>query len=57
MLRDVPVEKVQEFEDLFLTTLEQRHPDTLASFLKGKPTKEATDVLEALASELTSQYK
>jgi hypothetical protein len=29
----------------------------LQSFLKGKPTKEATDVLEKLASELSSQYE
>jgi F-type H+-transporting ATPase subunit alpha len=57
LLRDVPVDKVGEFEDLFLTTLEKRDPKTLQSFLKGKPTKEATDVLEALASELVSQYK
>ncbi|HKK76337.1 MAG TPA: F0F1 ATP synthase subunit alpha [Saprospiraceae bacterium] len=57
LLKDVPVEKVQEFEDLFLTTLEKRNPEVLESFLKGKPTKEATDVLEALAKELTSQYK
>jgi F-type H+-transporting ATPase subunit alpha len=57
LLRDVPVDQVQEFQDLFLTTLEQRSPETLASFLKGKPTKEATEVLETLAKELTSQYK
>ena len=57
LLKDVPVEKVQEFEDLFLTTLEKRNPEVLESFLKGKPTKEATDVLEAMAKELTSQYK
>jgi len=57
LLRDVPVDQVQAFQDLFLTTLEQRSPETLASFLKGKPTKEATEVLETLAKELTSQYK
>jgi F-type H+-transporting ATPase subunit alpha len=57
LLRDVPIDKVREFEDLFLTTLEKRNPEVLASFLKGKPTKEATDVLENLAKELASQYK
>ena len=57
LLKDVPVNKVGEFEDLFLTTLEQRSPDVLKSFLKGKPTKEATDALEALAGELVAQYK
>ncbi|GAB5553364.1 MAG: F0F1 ATP synthase subunit alpha [Saprospiraceae bacterium] len=56
-LKNVPIEKVKDFEEMFLTTLEQRNPEVLASFLKGKPTKEATDILEALASELAAQYK
>lgn len=56
LMRNVPVKKIKEFEEFFLTTLEQRHPETLASFLKGKLTSEATDVLRSLAAELTAQY-
>ncbi|NBC07591.1 MAG: F0F1 ATP synthase subunit alpha, partial [Bacteroidetes bacterium] len=57
LLRDVPVEKVQEFQDVFLTTLEQNHPDVLATFKSGKLDKEATDAVEQLAKELSAQYK
>jgi F-type H+-transporting ATPase subunit alpha len=57
LLRDVPVEKIKEFEVLFLTTLEQKHPEVLEVFKSGKLDKEATDALETLASELSSQYK
>jgi len=56
LLKNVPIEKVREFEDMFLTTLDKRNPEVLKSLLKGKPTKEATAVLETLAKELASQY-
>jgi len=57
LLRNVPVEKVKEFEELFLTTLEQQHPDVLKTFKAGKLDKEATDKVEKLAKELAAQYK
>ncbi|TXB64141.1 F0F1 ATP synthase subunit alpha [Phaeodactylibacter luteus] len=57
LLRDVPVEKVKEFEELFLTTLEKQHPQVLQTFKAGKLDKEATDQVEALAKELSAQYK
>jgi F-type H+/Na+-transporting ATPase subunit alpha len=57
LLRDVPVEKVQEFEELYLTTLEQRHPDVLEGFRKGKLEDNHTDILRELAAELSKQYK
>jgi F-type H+-transporting ATPase subunit alpha len=57
LLKDVPVDKVMEFESLFLTTLEQRHPEALADFQKGKLTDEALKSVTDLAGELTAQYK
>ena len=59
LMKDVPVNKVKEFEELFLTTLEQRHPETLASFKdkKGQVKGESADLLKKLAEELSSQYK
>ena len=57
LLSNVPVEKIIEFEELFLTSLEERHADVLETFRLGKLTDEATDVLKKLAEELTSQYK
>ena len=57
LMRSVPVNKIKEFEEFFLTTLEQRHPEVLATFKGGKLTSEATDTLRSLAAELTAQYK
>ncbi|MCR9053246.1 MAG: F0F1 ATP synthase subunit alpha, partial [bacterium] len=56
-LRNVPVEKVKEFEELFLTTLEKQYPEVLDTFRAGKLDKDATDKVEALAAELSAQYK
>ncbi len=56
LLRNVPVNKVKEFEELFLTTLEQRHPDVLETFKSGKLTDEATGAVEALAADLAKQF-
>lgn len=57
LLRDVPVESIREFEELFYTTLEQSHPDVLESFRNGKLEDEATDKLRTLAAELSKQFK
>ncbi len=59
LLKNVPVEKVKQFEDVFLTTLEQRHPDILAFFKtkKGEVQGESAKILEDLAAELSAQYK
>jgi len=56
LLRNVPVNKVKEFETLFLTTLEQRHPEALADFQKGKLTDEAIKSVTDLAKDLSAQY-
>lgn len=57
LLRGVPVNKVQEFEEQFVETLEQRHPEVLETFKSGKLTDEATGALRSLADELSKQYK
>ncbi len=57
LLRDVPVEKVPAFEHVFLTTLEQRHPEALAEFKKGNLPEEVLRQVEALAKEIASQFK
>ncbi|HMQ49159.1 MAG TPA: F0F1 ATP synthase subunit alpha [Saprospiraceae bacterium] len=56
LLRNVPVDKVREFEDIFLTTLEQRHPEALSNFRAGKLEKADTDALTTLAAELSKQF-
>ena len=57
LLRNVPVEKVQEFERTFLTALGQRHPEILEEFRKGKLEDESLKQVEKLAAELTTQYQ
>lgn len=57
LLKDVPVNKVGEFEELFLTTLEQQHPEILKNFQKGKLENEDLASIEKLASELTAKYR
>ena len=48
--------KNKQFEEEFLTALEQRYPEVLDTFKSGKLTDEATDVLKKLCAELSSQY-
>ncbi|WP_367391408.1 F0F1 ATP synthase subunit alpha [Lewinella sp. LCG006] len=57
MLRDVPVEKVKEFEEFFLSEMERREQGVLDNFRAGKYQDEDLAKLEALAKELTAQYK
>jgi len=56
LLRNVPIDKVKEFEETFLMTLEQKHPEVLSTFKSGKLDKDAVAKLEALAAEMTSTY-
>ncbi|MBE8714757.1 F0F1 ATP synthase subunit alpha [Sphingobacterium hungaricum] len=56
LFRTVPVNKVQAFEDEYLTQLEQRHPEVLAALKAGKFTDELTGVLETVAKELVGKY-
>ena len=56
LLSDVPVNKVKEFEENFLMTLEKQNPEALADLKSGKLTKEATGALEKLAKELSGSY-
>jgi F-type H+-transporting ATPase subunit alpha len=55
-LRNVPVNKVSEFENNFLVTLEKRYPEILQNFKAGKLEKEDTQRIEALADELSKAY-
>ena len=57
LLRDVPVDKVREFEELFGTTLEARHPEVLANFRAGKLNQEDLEQVKALAHEMSAQYR
>jgi F-type H+-transporting ATPase subunit alpha len=57
LLRAVPVEKVKEFERAYLEFLNAKHRDTLDSLKAGKLTEEAIATLEAVAKEISANYK
>ncbi|MGB3142854.1 MAG: F0F1 ATP synthase subunit alpha, partial [Maribacter sp.] len=57
LLRDVPVEKVKEFERDYLEFLNAKHRDVLDTLKAGKLTDEATDVLTAVCKDLSAKYK
>jgi F-type H+-transporting ATPase subunit alpha len=57
MLRNVPVEKVKEFEEFFLSEMERREQGVLDNFRAGKYQDSDIEKVEALAKELTAQYK
>ncbi|MBK8298397.1 MAG: F0F1 ATP synthase subunit alpha [Saprospiraceae bacterium] len=57
LLKDVPVEKVKDFENVILTELEQRHPSILDNFRKGLMNDEDIKTLRGIANEMSSQYR
>ncbi len=57
LLKDVPVDKVHDFENVFLTTLEQKHASILENFRKGLLNDEDTKTLRQIADDLSSQYR
>ncbi|HSD08791.1 MAG TPA: F0F1 ATP synthase subunit alpha, partial [Flavobacterium sp.] len=56
LLRNVPVNKVKEFEKDYLEFLNAKHRATLDALKAGKLTDEITDVLEAVAKEISAKY-
>jgi F-type H+-transporting ATPase subunit alpha len=56
LLRNVPVNKVREFEKDFLEFLNNKHRATLDALKAGKLTDEITDVIETVAKELSAKY-
>jgi F-type H+-transporting ATPase subunit alpha len=57
LLRDVPLEKVQEFEHLFLERMEDRLPDVLEEFRKGKLDDGSIAKMKELAADLAGGYR
>ncbi len=57
LLRDVPVDKVREFEELLGITLSQKHPQILEIFRNGKLEPADLDTLKKLASDMSAQYR
>jgi F-type H+-transporting ATPase subunit alpha len=56
LLRNVPVDKVKEFEKDFLEYLNNTHRDTLDALKAGKLDDNITDVIEKAAAEISAKY-
>ncbi len=57
LLREVPVEKVKDFEKDFIELLELQHRPTLDQLRKGILNDEISGVLEAVAKEVAERFK
>ena len=57
LLRDVPVERIKEFQTDYLEFLRAKHSNVLADLKAGKLTDEVTDTLTAVAKDLSSKFK
>lgn len=57
LMRDVPVDKIKEFERDYLEMLNVKHRDTLDALKAGKLTDQAIDVMIEVAKDLSAKYK
>lgn len=56
LLKDVPVNRVKDFEAAYLDYLRSKHTDTMEELKNGKYGDEQKSVLAAAAKEMTAQY-
>jgi F-type H+/Na+-transporting ATPase subunit alpha len=57
LLRDVPLDKVREFEELFLERMENKLPNVLEEFRKGTLEDSSINAMKELAADLAKGYK
>jgi F-type H+-transporting ATPase subunit alpha len=57
LLRNVPVDRIREFEKEYLEYLDAKHRDVLDQLKAGKLTDEITDTLTQVVKELSAKYK
>ncbi|MBN8859478.1 MAG: F0F1 ATP synthase subunit alpha [Sphingobacteriales bacterium] len=57
LLKDVPVNKVKEFEDIFLIEMENKLPEVLAEFKQGNLPEDGIKKMTELAQGLMGRYK
>ena len=58
LMRNIPISKVREFQDTFLSTIRVNYKEQVLDVLSsGKLTDEVTAIIEKVASEIVAQYK
>ncbi|MEP7194931.1 MAG: F0F1 ATP synthase subunit alpha [Saprospiraceae bacterium] len=56
LLKDIPVDKVRDFESVLYATLDQSHPNILVNFRNGKLEDADLSILKSIASDLSVKY-
>ncbi|MFL9832966.1 F0F1 ATP synthase subunit alpha [Chryseobacterium terrae] len=56
LLRNVPINKVKEFQTEYISFLRSKHPETMAAIKAGKIDNDITSVLKQAANDLASKY-
>ena len=56
LLNDIPVDKVKDFEEDFLTAMDKKNSKALADFKSGKLTDSAIDAVKSTAAEIAKQF-
>lgn len=56
LLKEVPIKRVKEFENEYLTLMEKQHADVLETLRQGNLTDEATAVMEKVAKDVAKQF-
>lgn len=57
LLRKVPVNRINDFQDTFLHHLEENHADLLKQLKAGKLNDEITNTLRKVAEDIASTYE
>ena len=56
LLRDIPVDRVKEFESEYIRVLNDKHSEILSTIKQGKLTDEVTSILEKVCADLVSKF-
>ena len=56
LLRNVPIDRVQEFQEQFLEEMDLKHKDVMETLSKGKIDDSVTEVLKATAAEVSKRF-
>jgi len=56
LLRDIPVDRVKEFESEYIRLLNDKHSKILSTIKQGKLTEEVTSTLEKVCADLVSKF-
>jgi len=56
LLRDIPVERIKDFESEYIRVLNQKHSKVLSTIKQGKLTDDVVKTLEKVCAELAETF-